>query len=124
MRFLLPAARREVDLSGGFLPFGATMTPHGQVEMLSADPEGSEQAQLDDLREEARARAGQGELLAVGVCSDVTVTDNAFPNAIRIELEHRDAEPVTWVAPYRITDDELGWGEPASVPGERRTWAT
>lgn len=121
LRFLLPAARREVDRAGGFLPFGASMAPDGEVELLGAGGEGgTEEEQLADLRAAARARAGQ--LLAVGVCSDVTVARGAFPEAIRVELEHRDAEPVTWLQPYRNTDDELTWGDRISLPGERRTW--
>jgi len=109
LRFLLPAARREVDEAGGFLPFGASMSPDGQVELLGPpdDRETAEQ-QLDDLRTLARER--RGHLLAVGVCSDVTVTRGPFPEAIRVELEHRDAEPVTWLQPYLNTDEELSWG--------------
>lgn len=122
MRLLLPTARREVDLSGGFLPFGVSMALDGEVEMLTADPAGSEQDQLDDLRQQARTRAVRGELLAVGVCADVTVTRGSFTQAIRIELEHRDAEPVTWVAPYTSSDEQLGWGELISAPGERIIW--
>jgi len=121
LRFLLPAAQREVDEAGGFLPFGASMAPDGQVELLGpADGEETAEQQLDDLRELARER--RGHLLAIGVCSDVSVTRGAFPEAIRIELEHRDAEPVTWLQPYLNTDDELAWGERVSLPGERRTW--
>ena len=121
MRLLVPAARREIDRSGGFLPFGVSMALDGEVEMLSADPSGSELEQLEDLRALARARAGQGELLAVGVCSDVNVAGRTL-QAIRIELEHRDADPVTWMVPYLNTVEELGWGEPVPAPGERLIW--
>jgi hypothetical protein len=123
LRVLLSAARREVDRAGGFLPFGASMAPDGQVELLSEVASGgTEEDQLDTIREAARARAERGELLAVGVCSDVTVVRGTFPEAIRVELEHRDADPVTWLQPYRNTDEELSWGERVSLPGERRTW--
>jgi hypothetical protein len=121
LRFLLPAARREVDEAGGFLPFGASMAPDGQVELLGpADGDDTAEDQLEDLR--ALARERRDHLLAVGVCSDVAVTRGAFPEAIRVELEHRDAGPVTWLQPYRNTDDELTWGDRVSLPGQRRTW--
>ena len=123
LRFLLPAARREVDESGGFLPFGATMAPDGEVELLGpADAEDSPQEQLDTLR--ALARERRDHLLAAGICSDVSVPRGSFPEAIRVELEHRDGEPITWLQPYRNTDDELAWGEQVSLPGARRTWHT
>jgi hypothetical protein len=123
LRFLLPAARREVDEAGGFLPFGATMAPDGQVELLGpADADDAPQEQLDTLR--ALARERRDHLLAIGVCTDVTVAAGSFPEAIRVELEHRDADPITWLQPYRNTDEQLSWGERASLPGERRTWET
>jgi hypothetical protein len=110
-----------VDEAGGFLPFGASMAPDGQVELLGpADGDDTAEDQLEDLR--ALARERRDHLLAVGVCSDVAVTRGAFPEAIRVELEHRDAGPVTWLQPYRNTDEELTWGERVSLPGERRTW--
>jgi hypothetical protein len=123
LRFLLPAARREVDEAGGFLPFGATMAPDGQVELLGpADADDAPQEQLDTLR--ALARERRDHLLAIGVCTDVTVAAGSFPEAIRVELEHRDADPITWLQPYRNTDEQLSWGDRASLPGERRTWET
>jgi len=61
-------------------------------------------------------------LLAVGVCSVVVISEDAFPTAIRVELEHRDADPLTCVLPYRIDDGGASWGELASMPSERRTW--
>jgi hypothetical protein len=113
LRFLLAAAQREVDRAGGFLPFGASMAPDGELQVLDAGEGGSEHDQLDALRADARGRAR--ELLAVGICADVTVTRGAFPEAIRVELE---------LLPYRNSDNELTWGERVSVPGERRTWVT
>ena len=121
LRFLLPAARREIDEAGGFLPFGASMAVDGQVELLGpADGEDPIDEQLDTLR--ALARERRDHLVALGVCSDVTLSRGDFPEAIRVELEHRDGEPVTWLQPYRNTDEELAWGERVSGPGERRTW--
>lgn len=121
LRFLLPAARREIDEAGGFLPFGASMAVDGQVELLGpADGDDPIDVQLETLR--ALARERREHLVALGVCSDVTVTSGGFPEAIRVELEHRDTDPVTWLQPYRNTDEELTWGERQSLPGERRTW--
>jgi hypothetical protein len=121
LRFLLPAARHEIDMAGGFLPFGASMAADGQVELLGpADPDETEDDQLDQLRTLARER--RGHLIAVGLCSDVTVARGTYPEAIRVDLEHRDADPVTWLQPYRNTDQDLTWGDRVSLPGERWTW--
>ena len=93
MRLLLAYARAAVATDDGFAPFGASMAPDGELETSSAE-------ELDVLREELRGRADRGELLAVGVCTDVVV-DVPASRAIRVELEHRDAEPLTCVLPFR-----------------------
>jgi hypothetical protein len=121
LRFLVPFAQRQIDRAGGFPPFGASMAPDGELKAITVD-EGDAQQQLDRMRDDARADAADGILLAVGICCDVNVTTGGFTEAIRVELEHRDAEPVTCVLPYRNTDDELTFGEILAIPGDRRTW--
>jgi hypothetical protein len=120
LRFLLPTAKRQLDEQGGFHPFGASMAPDGELTMLVGTA-GTGDAQLAALR--ADAHAGASRLLAVGICADVTLEGReAFPEAIRIELEHRDAPPSTVVVAYRNTDDELTFADPVRLEGERRTW--
>jgi hypothetical protein len=121
LRFLVPFAQRQIDRSGGFAPFGASMAPDGELKAMTTD-DGDAEAQLAQMRDDARAEADDGHLLAVGICSDVNLTTDGFSEAIRIELEHRDAEPITCVLPYRNTDEELVFGEILAIPGDRRTW--
>lgn len=119
VRFLLPAAQREIDRQGGFRPFGASMAGDGELRMLEAG-EGSDEEQLEALRADAASR--QAELIAVGICADVTLPDPDHPEAIRIELEHRTGQPATHVVPYRNTDEELTFATPIRLEGSRRTW--
>jgi hypothetical protein len=115
MRLLLAYARRAVSEGDGFAPFGASMAPDGELETAPDDEIGA-------VRDGLRSRAARGELLATGICSDVVLDEREFPKAIRVELEHRDADPVTCVLPYRSEVDRAAWGELAAMPGERRTW--
>ena len=92
----------------GFAPFGASMAPDGELETSSAE-------ELDVLREELRGRADRGELLAVGVCTDVVV-DVPASRAIRVELEHRDEEPLTCVLPFRLDEERPAWGSSRRCP--------
>ena len=115
MRLLLAYARRAVSAGDGFAPFGASMAPDGELETAPDDD-------VDALREALRSRANRGELLATGICSDVVLDEQEFPKAIRVELEHRDAEPLTCMLPYRFEADRAAWGQLTSIPGERRTW--
>jgi hypothetical protein len=121
LRFLVPFAQRQIDEHGGFRPFGASMAPDGELEALVGDDAVDVDQELDGVRALARERADG--LLAVGICSDVGLDDGAYPGGIRVELEHRDADPITCILPYRNTDEELAWGEIVALPGERRTWA-
>jgi hypothetical protein len=121
LRFLLPTAQRLVDEQGGFHPFGASMSPDGELRMLESE-DGSGDEQLAALRLHAAAQAD--DLLAVGICADVTLEGrDVFPEAIRIELEHRDASPTTCLVAYRNTDEELTFADAVTLEGERRTWS-
>jgi len=115
MRLILAYARRAVSAGDGFAPFGAWMAPDGELETAPHDEIGA-------VRDALRSRADRGELLATGICSDVVLGEEEFPKAIRVELEHRDADPLTCVLPYRVESDRAVWGELTSMPGERRTW--
>jgi hypothetical protein len=121
LRFLLPTARRQIDEQGGFHPFGATMALDGELQLLGST-DGPEEAQLEALRTNARTLADG--LVAVGICADVTIAGDGSGEAIRIELEHRDARPSTCLVPYRNNDDELTFGEPVRLEGERHIWAS
>ena len=115
MRLLLAYARRAVSAGEGFAPLGASMAPDGELETAPDD-------EIAAVRQAMRSRAERGELLATGICSDVVLDQEGFPKAIRVELEHRDADPVTCVLPYRLDVDRAAWGELAAMPGKRRTW--
>ena len=123
LRFLVPFAQRQVDLYGGFPPFGASMAPDGELEVLTPEEGTTVEQQLEEVREHARERAGDGALLAIGVCSEVDLPPGEFEEGIRVELEHRDADPITCVLPFRSTDDELTYGEIVALPGHRHTWS-
>jgi hypothetical protein len=125
LRFLVPSAQRWLDEAGAFRPFGASMAPDGQLQALtpSEEQEATAQDQLDLMRAEVRLGAERGSLLAIGICSDVTLPEGDFPEAIRIELEHRDAAPITCVVPYRPAGGGgYEYGSLVTAEGERRTW--
>lgn len=125
LKVLLPFARDSVGDHGGFFPFGASLALDGELEAAAAY-EGNDEPTPDEvlvtIRESVRERAGRGELIASGVCSGVTIEEGEFPLGIRVELEHRDGEPITCVVPYRDDGGGYEWGAPFSFPGERRTW--
>lgn len=125
LRVLLPFARDTISEHGEFYPFGATMLPDGELQ-TAATWEGSGRPSadevLDAVRVSLRRRADRHELLATGVVAGVTIETGSFPLGIRVELEHRDVDPVTWVVPYRSDDAGYEEGEPFTIAAERRMW--
>ena len=122
---LLPFARDRIAEDGDFYPFGATMLPGGELQTAATwqgDGEPSVEDVLDAVRADLRARADRGELLATGVVAGVTIDDGGHALGIRVELEHRDAGPVTWVIPYRSDDDRYEEGEPFTIAATRLIW--
>jgi hypothetical protein len=126
MRVLLPFARASIQQYGGFSPFGASMAPDGELDTATGpghqNGEIEPEAVLDAIRAALKRRADGGELVATGVCSEVTIEDGDFPLGIRVEMEHRDDEPVTCVVPYRRSADGFEYGNVFAYVGERRTW--
>jgi len=125
LALLVPFARDTIGEHGEFFPFGATMLPDGELQ-TAATWEGTEtpaaDAVLDTLRSGLRSRADRGELLAIGVVAGVTLEEGEYPLGIRVELEHRDGDPITCVVPYRETDEGYEYGAVFAFDGQRRTW--
>jgi hypothetical protein len=123
---LLPFARDAIGEHGDVYPFGGTMLPDGELqaaETWGGDGVPIAQDVLDAVRAGLRERAARGELLATGVVAGVAIEGDAtYDLAIRVELEHRDAEPVTWIVPYRSDDERYEEGTPFTVESERHTW--
>jgi hypothetical protein len=123
---LLPFARDAIADHGTFFPIGATMSPDGELQAAGGDAGGTDptvDALLDSIRHGFRSRADLGELIATGVATDVTIPQGEFPLGIRIELEHRDGDPITCVVPYRETDQgAFEYGDIVAFEGKRLTW--
>ena len=123
---LLPFARDAIAEHGTFFPIGATMSPDGELQAAGGDAGGTEptaDALLDSIRDGFRSRADQGKLIATGVATDVTIPQGEFPLGIRIELEHRDEDPITCVVPYREMDGgAFEYGDIVAFEGQRLTW--
>src|SRR5207247_1674351 len=71
---LAPFAKQMLSKHGEFYPFGATMTPDGEV-TANAGYEGNEQpetqAVIDLLTHAFRQQAAAGQIRAAGLCKDI-----------------------------------------------------
>lgn len=121
---LVNAAQELLAKHGEFIPFGATMTSAGEVE-LAASYLDREHPSSDDaaavLEAGFRQRAAASELRAAALCRDVRVRPPGAAektDAIEVRLEHRDGEAVVVFLPYRKTLlRRLRYGELFAVEG-------
>ncbi len=125
LRLLLPHGRQSISTFGTVTPLGASMGPDGEVVTVSGPAREDEATPNDVLRSiyaELRRSAETAEVLAVGVVSDVTLNEGPWPDGLRVELEHREADPITVVLPYGRSDEGPKWKDPVTMTGVRRTW--
>lgn len=97
----IPFAQEQIEEQGEFHPFGAMLATDGGARFAGAAVE----LELPDAAElivrlntAFRASAEAGEIRASAVCADVRADGG---EAIRLDVEHRDAGPMTFLVPYR-----------------------
>lgn len=116
------AAVRMLSQEGEFYPFALAMTGDGQVVAPQVSPS-SDRPTADEvagLLLEALT-ASRDAIRASALCSDVRIRNEQGDerDAIRIELEAPQVDPLVVVVPY--ADQKLD--EPFGMPGERRVFA-
>ena len=123
-----------IHAQGTFVPFALALAPGG-AGMGEVRPDVGPHRpgrRADDVVAEVRgllaARAQAGEIRASVLLSDVRLLkrdDGGVPDAVRLELEHRDAGPLTLAVPY--TPEAGQADEPAlhpavALPAERHVF--
>jgi len=115
----IESASSLLSVDGEFYPFAVALTLAGELVSPAVDP-GDDHPDAEDvvaLLLEA-LREGRHSIRAAAVCSDVTLAlESGDQDAIRVEIEAPEREPVTIVVPY---DDGPVLGEPFGLPGEDR----
>ena len=115
------AAVRMLSQEGEFYPFALAMTEDGQVVAPQVTPS-SDRPTADEVAGLllAQLQASRGGIRASALCSDVRIRNDEGDerDAIRIELEAPQADPLVVVVPY--ADQKLD--EPFGMPGERRVF--
>lgn len=128
LRLLVPFAESQLREHGAFAPFGASMAPDGEVKMIAGDAAPSPDGTIDAtkligaMRDGLRPQVLRDELLATAICSDVGLDHDGYTDGIRVEMEHRDADPLTCVVPYRRAAGSVEFAEMIGMPGERHNW--
>jgi hypothetical protein len=122
LNYLLPFAERQLNEAGEFYPYAAMVSADGELRSVTAatgeEPEVAEL--LVALHAELRSQAADGSIRASGIAADVTLTDpdsGETTDAVQIELDHADGDPVDVYVPYETATDGVKFGDPVSAGG-------
>jgi hypothetical protein len=119
----IEAASSMLSVDGEFYPFAVALTHSGELVSPAVDP-GPDQPDAEDVVDLllAALRAGRDTIRAAALCSDVTLaSETGDQDAIRVELEAPEHQPVTILVPY---DDGPVLGEPFGIDAEARIFTT
>jgi hypothetical protein len=107
LTFLLPFARDRLEKQDGFTPIAATLSDSGTVSALDADAgdiRGGSDVVVAALTEQIRREAENGPVLGCGIVDTARVPRPGLPemtDAIRVRIDHANADPVHVFMPYR-----------------------
>lgn len=92
---------------GNFLPHAAVLTAGGEIKLVGAAPDTSKDRTnstdvLPFLHQDLRLQASEGNLRAIGVAENVTVTPEgrAVTQAVKVLFEHRRGLTVALYLPF------------------------
>ena len=129
LNFLLPVAEEELSKAGEFYPYAAMVAADGELKAVSAAA--GEVPEVADLlvalHEELRAHAADGSIRASGIAADVTLTDpdsGETTDAVQLELDHADGDPVDIYVPYETVGNEVKFGELVTAAGREPVFSS
>jgi hypothetical protein len=122
LKYLLPFAREKLNRDGEFYPYAAIVAANGEIKLVAAaageEPDAGDL--LLALHQELREQAAEGSIRASGIAADVTLTDpdsGETTDAVQVELDHAEAEPVDVYVPYESVEDGIKFGDLVAAEG-------
>ena len=128
LRYLLPFAEESLNRDGEFRPYAAMVAADGSLKSVASEE--GEEPDVGDLlvalHTELREQAAGGAIRASGIAADVTLTDpdsGETTDAVQLELDHANGDPVDIYVPYETAPDGVKFGEPVSAAGREPVFA-
>jgi hypothetical protein len=129
LNFLLPHAERMLSEQGEFYPYAVTLDAQGELSAVPADIE-TDAPDVGDvlvaLHNGLREQAAEGSIRASGIAADVTLTDpdsGETTDAVQVELDHAEGDPVDIYVPYESEGDRVKFGELVAAQGREPVFA-
>lgn len=112
----LKVAIRFLENNGEFFPFGVTMAPDGTVahaQGYSGDERPPSQEIIELLLRGFKNGAATGDYKSTALISDVRISldGETKSDAISVNVEHADDQPVTYFLPYSKSNGTFEFGE-------------
>jgi hypothetical protein len=129
LNILLPEAERLLNKDGEFFPYAMALDTDGEpAPVIPPVDNGTPDvaAVLVALHEGLREQAAEGAIRASGIAADVTLTDpdsGETTDAIQVELDHADADPVDVYVPYESKPEGVKFGELVAAQGREPVFA-
>jgi hypothetical protein len=124
LNFLLPQAERMLAQHGEFYPYAVALDAEGGLAAVKPEVEDEEHPDVTEvlvaLHEGLREQAAEGAIRASGIAADVTLTDpdsGETTDAVQVELDHADADPVDIYLPYESAGESVKFGELVAAEG-------
>ncbi|HEV7208792.1 MAG TPA: hypothetical protein VGN54_08635 [Mycobacteriales bacterium] len=118
-------AAEQLERHDEFYPFAATIAGR-QVQMVAAETteeRPAADAVITLLAEGLRRQARAGEIDGCAIAADVRVVDgDRTRDALRLDVEHRGAPPITVFLPYTRPGGQVEFGDPLTEPGTVRAF--
>jgi hypothetical protein len=126
----LPFAEQMLTKSGGFCPYGSTMSSDGKI-AAAAGYTGVEQPKsqevIDLLKRAFHRQAENGTIKACALAYDIRTIppgQTQKTDAIAVNLDHRGGMSIVAIYPYSIENKKVIRGRPWAVKGEGKIFAT
>jgi hypothetical protein len=129
VNFLMPFAQETLGKHGEFFPFAAQMSVDGEITAIDIETDDEDHPDSDvvigALGDVLRTHAADGMIRACGICSDtaVTIPEKGMTEAVRVSLEHAEAEPVDVYMPYKTEAAEYVFEDLVAMEGVREIFA-
>jgi hypothetical protein len=129
LNILLPEAERLLNKDGEFYPYAMALDADGEpAPVIPPVDNGAPDvaAVLVALHEGLREQAAEGAIRASGIAADVTLTDpdsGETTDAVQVELDHADADPVDIYVPYESKPEGVQFGDLVAAQGREPVFA-
>ncbi|TPW05680.1 MAG: hypothetical protein FD124_2051 [Alphaproteobacteria bacterium] len=124
----IQSAKHFLETRGEFFPFAVVMKRNGEIKHVQLYPEDerpSSDAVVEKLVTALRQTRAEDDLISIAIVSDVRLPkfqQTHEVDAIRVELDDLEAQPVTCYLPYELASGVIALGEMRATRGESRVF--